>query len=351
MDSSMGISLLGGTGYGAGELLRLLVNHPNVTVTSVVSKSAANTPISSVHRHLSGFYDSNFANSLTWDELTAFTHRFLVTALPHGTSGNTIRELIDDAEAHGVKIIDLSGDIRLENSTQRSTYYPEANVSDDLQSRFVYGLTELQREKISSAMHIANPGCYATLCALSSAPIVLRDLHQDTIFFDGKSGSSGAGKTPAAGFHHPERHANINAYKILSHRHEPEIRQALGDPSGSRISTAFVPHVIPISRGMYATTFMTLRAETEVAEILALYRSFYKNSPFIRVLDTPVELSSVVGSNFCDISISVRGRQLVVTSALDNLVKGMTGQAIQNMNLLAGIPETTGLWFPAVSPV
>ena len=351
MASSIGISLLGGTGYGAGELLRLLVNHPNVTVTSVVSSSAANTPISSVHRHLSGFYDSNFASSIHWDELELFTHRFLVTALPHGTSGATIRDLIDDAEAHGVKIIDLSGDIRLEDPTQRSIYYPEAKVSDELQSRFVYGLTELQREKISSAMHIANPGCYATLCALSAAPIVQRDMHQDSIIFDGKSGSSGAGRALAASFHHPERHANVNAYKILSHRHEPEIRQALGDPAGSRISTAFVPHVIPISRGMYVTAFMTLRADTEVAEIVSLYRSFYQDSPFVRVLDTPVELSSVVGSNFCDLSISVRGRQLVVTGALDNLVKGMTGQAIQNMNLQAGIPETTGLWFPAVSPV
>ncbi len=351
MKSKIGISLLGGTGYGAGELLRLLVQHPGIEVASVVSTSAAGESLVSRHSHLRGFYDQCFDSELDLSKLKGYEKSYLITALPHGASGTRISEIIDEAEAKEISILDLSGDVRLSDPEQRKKFYPESSASDYVQQAFCYGMTELRREEIKKAKHISNPGCFVTSATLAAAPIVTQGLHQGQIIFDGKSGSSGGGKTPDSTFHHPERHGNVNAYKVLEHRHEPEIRQALGDASGTVLQTSFAPHVIPVARGMYVTCYLQLKDAMSADDLKALYEEFYADSFFVRISDKPAELQDVVGSNFCDIFVTARDSQVVITSALDNLVKGMAGQAIQNINLNAGLSEELGLRTPALRPI
>lgn len=349
--SVVGLSILGGTGYGAGEILRLLIQHPKISVVDVVSSSQAGEKISSVHSHLSGFYDANFENELSFKSLAEYEHRYLLTALPHGTSANKISELIEKAQEHEVRILDLSGDLRLSDASQRARYYPESNADSKLQQSFCYGLPELYREDLQKARHVSNPGCFATAAVLAAAPIVRSGRHRGKIIFDGKSGSSGGGKSPNATFHHPERHGNVNAYKVLEHRHEPEIAQALGDAEGKSLQTSFTPHVVPLSRGMYVTSYLDVAPTESKESLLQCYKEFYADAPFVRIRETPSELEDVVGSNFCDIFIAVREEQVVVTAALDNLVKGMAGQAIQNINVSLGFPETLGLWTPSLRPI
>ena len=350
MGESIGIGILGGTGYGAGELLRLLTLHPECEVVTVVSSSQAGEPLALTHPHLAGFCMLSFAKQLDFTAFSKYQHKVLFAALPHGTSGQTLTALVPEAQERGFKIIDLSGDLRLSDTGVRTRHYPEAGVSAELQSLFAYGLTEINREKIAQAQFVANPGCFASTCILAAAPLADSGLIRH-IFFDGKSGTSGAGKTPSAAFHHPQAHSNVNAYKILEHRHEPEIAQGLGDPRSERLSISFVPHVIPAARGIYVTAQVLLEQEISTEELMGQYRSFYQHSPFIRVRDTVADLHSVIGSNFCDISVRTRGAQAVVVAALDNLVKGMCGVAIQNCNLMCGLKETTGLWYPGLGPI
>ncbi|MCB0322349.1 MAG: N-acetyl-gamma-glutamyl-phosphate reductase [Bdellovibrionales bacterium] len=350
MEKSIGVAIVGGTGYGAGELLRLLTAHPSAEVASVVSSSLAGEEITQAHPHLEGFYGGTFGAEFNVDDLAGYRHRVAFLCLPHGASGEAVKALFPVARSANVKLIDLSGDLRLSDAEQRQRNYPEAGVDAELQAHFVYGLPELFRSQIARADAIANPGCYPTACSLAVAPLMDCEI-TGSIAFDAKSGSSGAGRNLQAGFHHPERHANVNAYKVLSHRHEAEIRQALGDPSGSVLATTFVPHVIPVSRGIYATVHLELEQEMTTNELLLRYQEFYRESPFVRVRTDGVALENVVGSNFCDVSVWARGRQVVACAALDNLVKGMAGQAIQNMNSICGLPETTGLWQPALRPM
>lgn len=347
MVKKIGVGILGGTGYGAGELLRLLASHPDAAVVSVVSSSQAGTAVATSHPHIAGFYDSLlFDAELDPSRFSEYPDRILFAALPHGKSAESLSALLARPELEGFRIVDLSGDFRLKNIAERDRHYPEARVGDGVASEFVYGLTERNRSRIAKARCVANPGCLSSACALAVLPLV-DEKFRGAIAFDAKTGSSGAGKTASDSFHHPFRHANANAYKVLEHRHEPEIREALGDVAGERIETAFVPHVIPVSRGILASAYLTLERAETTESLRARYRSFYADSPFVRVRDGAPDLQSVVGSNFCDISIFSRGRQAVAFAALDNLVKGMAGQAIQNMNVLFGLPETTGLWTPA----
>lgn len=343
---------MGGTGYGAGELLRLLAQHPAAQAVTVVSSSTAGGAITDAHPHLAGIYDGKFEGELNFEALKRFPYRVLFSALPHGTTAETVQKLLPALERDKVRLIDLSADFRLEDPEQHKRFYPESESPPSLRKRFAYGLPESNRDRIATSTFVANPGCLATASILSVLPLV-RALPElaGTIVFDAKTGTSGAGRGLQQNLHHPMRHSSVAAYKILDHRHEPEIRQALGDMEGARITTQFVPHLLPISRGIFVTAYLTLAQPLASAELTEIYRKFYAGHPFVRVRSASPELHAVVGSNFCDVAVVSRGAQVTAMAALDNLVKGMAGQAIQNMNLQLGFAETAGLQASALGPL
>lgn len=347
MSRSIGVAIFGGSGFGAGELLRYLCQHPDADVVNIISSSQAGEPVIRAHPHLSGFYnESRFAAAIDWDRLGSYKQRVLFLALPHGHSAETIREL-DKAQLTDTVIIDLSADFRIQADTIHSCTYPDVPFEQEVRSRFVYGLPELFKTEVSTTRHIANPGCLASASILAAAPLLQHcgDGIRGSICLDAKTGTSGAGRALQESMHHPLRHANFEAYKMLCHRHEPEIRQALGlDANG--IPTMFVPHLLPVSRGIFITMYAHVKSPMEESVIAAIYRDRYHRCPFIRLRTGTPRLSDVVGTNFCDIAIAARGEQVVVMAALDNLGKGMAGQAIQNMNIACGLPESTGLLIP-----
>ena len=337
----IGVGIAGGTGYGAHELLRLLKNHPSAEVCSITSRSEANKKISAFHSDLHGVYDLTFKETLDIDALSAYEEKVVFTALPHGASIEYIDSLLSNHTS--LRIIDLSGDLRLTSEAVHYSHYADTPFKKELREQFTYGMTELNRNAICAARHIANPGCYPTAASLSLAPLADNGLIAGTVVVNAASGTSGAGRSPGPATHHPQRNASITAYKALEHRHEAEIHQSLGDPDCQSLQTMFVPHLLPVSRGIYISAYTELTSAMSQEELLATYKDFYKDDMFVRVLPAAPELAAVIGSNFCDISLSVRDKQIAIFAAEDNLIKGMAGQAIQNMNLMLGLDETEGL--------
>lgn len=348
----IGVGILGGSGYGAGELLRLLLQHPDAEATSVTSSSAAGEKVSSVHRNLAGLSSLEFSTALDLAQLSKHEDAVIIAALPHGISSSTLSTLLgrlENTNLHDrVRVIDLSGDLRLSDRSQHERFYPDVEFAPELRRRFIYGLPESNCEEIRAARFIANPGCLATACALALLPLIDQGFEGE-VALDAKTGTSGAGRSAQAAMHHPTRHANFEAYKALTHRHEPEILQALGDPLGERIKTMFVPHLLPLSRGIFVTAYLTSGTERSTDTFSDIFRHYYRNAAFVRIREQSPSLHDVVGTNFCDLSVISRGRQVVVMAALDNLVKGMAGQAIQNMNLMCGLDQTIGLRQAALS--
>lgn len=345
---NIGVGILGGTGYGAGELLRLCALHPGVDVVSVTSRQPGR--IHEAHPHLRGFYGDQFEAEMNVGALSSYENAVVFSALPHGVSGQTLLELFEDVDEGSIKIIDLSGDWRLQSPQLHGEHYPHSPLAEDTRKTFVYGLSELYREQITQATRVANPGCLATASALALAPLgSLKPVGQ--IAVDAKTGSSGSGKDPKASTHHPTRHGNFRAYKPLAHQHEPEFRQAVEAqfPDGLP-PTSFIAQSLPISRGIFVTVHAELEEEISGDALLEHLDNFYDASPFVRVLPQLPEIGTVVGTNFCDMSGAARGNQIIVCAALDNLGKGMAGAAIQNMNLMFGIEETAGLMHPALGP-
>lgn len=326
------VAILGGTGYGAGELLRYLTFHPAVEVTQVISSSSVGERVTKAHPHLSGIYDSlSFTKEIEGNDLIVFS------SLPHGTSSAELLKL----QERGVKghFIDLSGDLRLRSPELHERFYGEVPFQSEFRAQFSYSIPEIHGER---QRHISNPGCLATAGALALWPLRQEEF-LGSVVLDAKTGTSGAGRSPQASMHHPRRHGNCEAYKVLAHRHEPEIAQTVGV---SRLM--FVPHLLPTSRGILVTLYGTISRAVSRDDMLQLFSAAYGRCPFIRLRDEPSSLNEVVGTNFCDISVFARENQVVVSAALDNLGKGMAGQAIQNMNLLLGLPEETGLLIPAL---
>lgn len=349
------VAILGATGYGAGELLRLFTQHPHVDVVSLTTTSQAGTPVADIHPHLAGFYDGlSFAGALDYDALLAAEQAIVISAVPHGASSAMLDNVLKDVAARGaaerVGVIDLSGDLRLQDAALHQQFYPKSPLFPERRTQFVYGLPELAREPIRGARCVANPGCLASGAILAAAPLA-GDEFVGPLVFDTKTGSSGSGRQLKEGAHHPMRHGDFRAYKPLAHQHEPEVRQALGDVSGTHLQTSFVAQSLDVARGIYVTFHATLTRDTTAAELAQRYADYYAGSPFIRMRPEPPRLQDVVGANFCDIAVAARGRQILVMAALDNLVKGMSGVAIQNLNLMCGFPETTGLWAPSFRPV
>ena len=349
MRKRFGVAILGGSGYGAGELLRILAQHPSIEASAVVTRSHVGKPITSVHSHLEGLYGLEFIDSLPsgfWEGYDGFA---VVCSMPPGQAATAISEVLSQGAPTTVKCIDLSGDLRLRDPASHATYYPEVDFSAAIREQSVFGLTELGRAAIQQARIVSNPGCLSTAAVLALAP--LRHLKfAAPIVVDAKTGTSGAGREPQPSMHHPSRHSDFTAYKVLEHRHEPEILQTLGAEFTRLNSMLFVPHLLPVSRGIFVSAYLTVASESTAESLLALYRDLYAASPFVRLRTKPPRLVDVVGTNFCDIHIVVRGKHVVVMSAIDNLGKGMAGQCIQNLNVMFGLAEETGLAMPALGP-
>lgn len=338
------VAVLGATGYAGIELVRLLCSHPDVEIKMLVSQTYAGQKISDVYpnfRHVLEMECENLDVNKVADMCDV-----VFTALPHGASKQVIPQLYE----RGLKVIDLSGDFRYNDPKVYEQWYGEAHCAPELLQESVYGLPELHRDEIRQARLIGNPGCYTTCSILGLAPL-LKNHIVDTknIIIDAKSGVTGAGRGLGLDYHFCECTENSKAYKIGTHRHTSEIEQELSLLAGSDISLSFTPHLIPQKRGILSTMYANLREAKSKETLLALYQEFYQDEHFVRVYPNGLpETNHVAGSNFVDIGLAVdeRVNRVVVVSAIDNLVKGAAGQAIQNMNLICGLGEATGLMAP-----
>ena len=334
-------AVLGATGYAGIELVRLLTNHPEVSIEIVGSQSFAGKKISDVYQNLRHVLEIE-CTELDLDAVAKCDVAF--TALPHGASKSVIPAILE----RGVKVIDLSGDYRYDDAKVYEEWYGEPHSSPELLQESVYGLCELHRDKIKNARLIGNPGCYTTCSILGAAPLLAKGL-ADTknIIVDAKSGVTGAGRGLGLAYHFCECTENTKAYKIAKHRHTSEIEQELSNIAGQPILLSFTPHLIPQKRGILATIYMNLNKPCTTEELVGIYQDYYREEFFVRVKaagELP-ETKHVAGSNFVDIGLCVDQRlnRAVVVSAIDNIVKGAAGQAVQNMNLMFGLPEDTAL--------
>jgi len=347
------VAIVGVTGYTGQELVRLLLSHENVEIKSAVSYSHNGKLITNVYPGFSKTTDL-ICEEADLEKLAAEVD-VIFLALPHGQAASKVNEKV----LAQCKVIDLGGDFRLKNVSDYEHWYKLKHASPQLLTNAVYGLPELNRKTIVTANLIANPGCYATCSILTLAPLIdAKMIDNRSIIIDAKSGVSGAGRSTDLGVHFNECNESIKAYQVATHRHTPEIEQALSVLTERPFALSFTPHLVPMNRGILVTAYASLLKDVTTEEITDVYRSFYANEPFIRLFDglngdyRHPETRFVKGSNFCDISVSVdaRTKRVVCIGAIDNLVKGAAGQAIQNMNLLFGLPETTGLRQAAIFP-
>jgi len=338
-----------GDGYTAADLLRLLAGREEVKVEIVCSTENIGRKISQVYPHLNGFYDL----TLTATDLDQIKQSCQVAflALPHGLSVPMVQELV----AGGVRCIDLGADFRLKDAAVYEKYYETVHAAPYLLADAVYGLPELYRDRISQASIVANPGCYPTSAILPLAPLLSSGvLDSQGIIIDSKSGVTGAGKTPKPSSHFCEVNEGIRAYGVGTHRHAPEIAQELSFAAGTRVEMVFTPHLVPMNRGILSTIYARLRPGAQPSQVREVLEDFYQGEPFVRVLPEGVfpHTKWVYGTNFLDVGLFVNqdSGQVILVSALDNLTKGASGQAIQNLNIMFGWPETRGLFFPGVHP-
>jgi len=341
------VGVIGATGYVGIEIVRLLQGHPGVCINSVVSQSFVGQKISDVYPNLKNVFDMECRNLDI--ESIADQSDILVTALPHGISKEVIPKLIQK----GKRVIDHSGDFRYKSVEVYEKWYSIKHEMPDLLKKAVYGLPELYRDDIAGAQLVANPGCYPTCSILAAAPLLAHNLvNKKGIIIDAASGVSGAGRSTELAYQFCECNENFKAYKVTSHRHTSEIEQELGIIAGEEMIISFTPHLVPMKRGMLATIYADLNCEKSTKELLDLYKEYYKNQYFIRILDEGKlpETKNVAGSNFIDIGLVVDKRlnRVVILSALDNLGKGAAGQAVQDLNIMCGFPEHTGLDKPGL---
>lgn len=350
MKKPYGVAIIGGSGYGAGEALRFLLAHPDIEVVEVISRSHAGKPVHAIHSHLQGTTSLTFRDSLSLDWCSKFRKCAVILAMPSGLAPQTIQEMATKGMPENMVVVDLSGDLRLQDQVTHKNFYPEVPFVEEIRSRCVYGLTELNRSEVPSARFISNPGCLATAAILALAPLCSESF-DGAVVVDAKTGTSGAGREPQASMHHPSRTADFAAYKILQHRHEPEVLQALGRSFSGANTMMFIPHLLPVSRGILVTAYGTLRSQVDAGALRERYEKFYEGATFIRFRESSPRLVDVVGTNFCDLHVAARGKQVAIIAAIDNLGKGMAGQCVQNLNLVFGLPEERGLLIPSLGPV
>lgn len=343
------VAIAGASGYTGAELLRLLVQHPGVKVVALTAETHANQPISQLFPSLAGFVDL-ICRPLDPEALAAEAE-FVFLALPHKTSMAVGADLVK----RGVRVLDLSADFRLKDPAAYRTWYGFEHLAPSLLGEAVYGLPELHREEIAAARLVAVPGCYPTSAILGFSPLLARGLTDpETIVIDSISGVSGAGRKPELPTHFSEANESLKAYGVGKHRHTPEIEQELSGVAGRPVTVTFTPHLAPLTRGILTTITARLAGSRSTADLLGVYREFYRGRSFVRVLEEGrlPETKHVLHSNLCDIGLvsDARTGRVVVVSAIDNLVKGASGQAVQCFNLMAGLDERAGLWIPGLFP-
>ncbi|MEO7112982.1 MAG: N-acetyl-gamma-glutamyl-phosphate reductase [Polyangiaceae bacterium] len=341
-------AVIGGSGYGGAELIRRLILHPDVELVRVASIDFVGEPISTVHPNLERITDLKFEGISPGEAAQGMD--VVLLGLPHKVSAHKMPELM----ASGARVVDLSGDFRLRDAAAYKKYYgaEHPNPSALSDGTFVYGLPELNREAIKKARYVASPGCFATTIELALLPLAKAGLLEGDVEVVGITGSSGSGIVPSAGTHHPVRAVNLRTYKPLDHQHIPEVEQTLQDAGAKNCAIRFVPVSAPLSRGIFATSFVRLKAAKSSDEIHALYKQFYESEPFVRVPQKRMpEVAAVSGTNFAEVGVQPGPHGLIACfSALDNLIKGGAGQAIQSMNLMLGLDERLSLEDPGGWP-
>jgi N-acetyl-gamma-glutamyl-phosphate reductase len=334
------------TGYAGSELARILYRHPELRITSVTGRSAAGQQLGDVFPHLD---DLDLPVEAELGDVDV-----IFSALPHKASAEVLAPYLQN----GVKIVDISADFRLKDVEEYQSWYEVVHPCPEYLDMAVYGLTELHRPQVSQTKLVANPGCYPTATLLGLAPAWRAGLIGNDIIVDAKSGISGAGRGLGLMYHFSEANENVSAYSLDGHRHLPEITQELRLETGEEPRVTFLPHLIPMTRGILASCYANLKegalpeGEAGKKALMDLYRDAYRGEPFVRVVDQPPQTKHTLGNNYCVVypTVDPRTNRLIVIACLDNLVKGAAGQAVQNANLMLGLPETMGLEGLAVYP-
>jgi N-acetyl-gamma-glutamyl-phosphate reductase len=341
--------VLGGTGYVSGELLRLLAGHPHLTLAAILSDSQPGEPVARAFGHLASAYPDTRFSSLA--EVTALVGKLPVSAIfcaaPHGTAAALIDGLLAAAEQAGTRprVVDISADYRYASADAYAAVYRHAHGAPGRIAQFTCAVPE----HLASAPtpHVAHPGCFATAILLAAVPLLKLGLAEPQLFVSGITGSTGSGRKPVEGTHHPQRHSDLYAYNPLAHRHAPEVAACALAASGIAADFDFVPHSGPFARGIHVTLQARLKGAHDTAALLAAFQQFYAHSPFVTVAGAPPRVKDVAGSNYARLSVTTNGRSVAVMSVLDNLNKGAAGGAVQWMNRLLDLPETAGLTAPA----
>ena len=332
------VAIIGASGYTGLELLKLLIMHPHFEITYVAT-SAGGVSVSTLHPALQDVFECDVQKADA--KAVAQTASLAFLALPHQTAMGFVKELM----AQDVKVVDLSADYRLKLQTYEAFYVPHTDPEN--LKHAVYGLPELNRNAIKTARLVANPGCYPTASILGLLPFTKYIDERFPIFIDAKSGVSGAGKKCTSSTHYIGINENIFAYKPLEHRHEPEIKEKLQLYSSKEFDINFVPHLIPATRGELIDAYMLI---TQEIDPIAVLREFYKTEPFVRIFESPVDIKSCAGTNFCDIFAKVKDKKLYISSSVDNILRGSSSQAVANANLMMGFDEAAGLPIIAYVP-
>jgi N-acetyl-gamma-glutamyl-phosphate reductase len=354
------VSIVNVTSYTAIELLRLLVRHPQFVVTSVTARNAAGQRLEEVFPQLRAIMPPMDRKTPTVDPSLVLTRESAQTdlafvCLPHAAAAETTVRLLE----RGTRVVDLSADFRLRDVAVYQEWYQHVHPAPALLKTAVYGLCERYREQICSTTLVANPGCHASTAILALVPAVSSGLIGPDVIIDSKTGISGGGRSPSPKYHYPEANEDACAYSVAGHRHLPEITQELevagtvsGHPVPGGLRITFIPHLLPMTRGILATCYANVQRDVSVEELRAIYQDHYASEPFVHVVEQPPHTKWAYGSNHCFIypTLDPRTRRLIVVACLDNLVKGASGQAIQNANLLFGLEETTGLEQLGVHP-
>jgi N-acetyl-gamma-glutamyl-phosphate reductase len=333
------IAILGGSGYTAVELIKLLLRHPAAQIVAVTSRQEDTPLVAELHPVLANRISLR-CEPFDADRLLARGVECAFGCLPHAASMQTLPRLLE----RGVRVIDLSADYRLRDPNVYAQWYGHAHEDLAYLAQAVYGLPEIYGEDLPGAQLVANPGCYPQTAILGLAPLVSgRHVELEGIVIDSKSGVSGAGRTPKLTTHFPECNESVAAYSVGNHRHTPEIEQALADVAGEPVSVLFTPHLIPMDRGIFTTIYAVPRRSVTEQELLQLYRAYYANAPFVRVVEHLPATKYCTGTNFLDLALRVVRGRIVVLACEDNLVRGASGVAVQNFNRMYGHPETTAL--------
>jgi N-acetyl-gamma-glutamyl-phosphate reductase len=333
------VAILGGSGYTALELIKILLRHPGVEIVAVTSRQTDTPRLAELHPSLTGRIALR-CEPFDADGLAARGVQCVFSCLPHGASMSAVPSLLQ----RGMRVIDLSADYRLHDPNIYAQWYGESHEDLAHLAQAVYGLPELYRADIALAQLVANPGCYPQTGILGLAPLVAeRAIEPRRIVIDSKSGVSGAGRTPKLSTHFPECNESVSAYQVGKHRHTPEIEQALSDAAGEPVEVLFTPHLIPMDRGIFSTIYAQPRRPLTESELLPMYRAYYARAPFVRVVEHLPSTKDCAGTNFFDVTVRMVRDMIVVLACEDNLIRGASGVAVQNFNLMYGHEERTGL--------